>query len=248
MKICIMMCGLKRSYDVAQDSLHKNLINNFTAQGAQVDVFTHSDQSLNVKYLRGYIVNPHLIPESSQNHANRWKLTSAEQGKDVFTVQMMRLFECFNKLVCPYSIKHKRSYDFIICIRPDYYYFENCLKPISKWSRIALSVRMRGYPTDLPLKYHTGILEPGKSIVDDQFFIIPAGLAYKALSGTYGPHRSLCDYPFAEGRLTRLWQSNNLQFNLLAFNGMIHNWWKDKDGQILKDRTRIANLNLINDN
>jgi hypothetical protein len=246
MKICIMMCGLKRSYDVTQASLHKNLIDCLTEQGAHVDIFTHSDQFLNVKYLRGYTVNPHLMPEGSPSHMNRWKVTKTKQGWDVFTVQMLRLFECFNKLVLPFSIKHKRNYDFIICIRPDYYYFENCLEPISKWSKDRLSVRIRGYPIDLPLKYHTGIVDKGESIVDDQFFIIPGKLAQLALAGVYGNHHVLCNSTLIEAKLTRLWESNNLKFNLLAFNGMIYNWKADKDGIVLKARTRMCNLNLIN--
>lgn len=204
MKLCILMCGLKRTYEEVKASLHNNLINVLLSQNAEIDSFVHSDKPIEIFNLRATITS---IPKNNEN----------------IPIQMSRFNECYTDIVLPYMNKHKIKYDFFICLRPDNFYFKNCLgKKISEWNTNKINIRMRIYPTNLNLIYQTGYLTKGVETVDDQFFIIPKIIANIAFSIKKGQYPILCENDWNEGKLTKLWNSNNLKFQIFPINSMIY--------------------------
>jgi hypothetical protein len=214
------MCGLKRNYEEIKSTLHDHLISDLQSQNAEIDSFVHCDKPIELLNLRGAITED---PEKYEN----------------ITIQIARFHECYHKLVLPYMNKHKIEYDFFVCTRPDNIYFEKCLKrTICEWDKNKINTRMRIYPTNLNLIYHTGWLNHGIETVDDQFFIIPKNIANLAFSVKYGKHPILCEVDWEEGKLTKLWNSYNLKFELLPINTMIYNWKYDC-GKIYDFRKKI---------
>jgi hypothetical protein len=221
MKICLLICGLKRTYEKVKSTLYDYLISDLQSQNAEIDSFVHSDKPIKSLNLRG------TITKKPKHHTQ-------------IPIQMIRFHECYYNLVLPYINKHNIKYDFFICVRPDNIYFENCLiKKICDWSTDKINTRMRMYPTDLNFKYHTGYLNKDIEIVDDQFFIIPETIANSAFSVKYGEHPILCKNNWNEGKLTKLWNSHNLKFQLLPINVMIYNWSFDKKKKLYKKRKQI---------
>lgn len=223
------MCGLIRNYEEVKSTLHKYLLSDLQSQNAEIDSFVHSDKHIEILNLRGKIIKAD-IPRIAN-----------------IPVSTLRFHECYYKLVLPYMKKHKIEYDFFLCIRPDQIYFKNCLKKnISEWSKDKINIRMRLYPTQLNLIYHTGFLTKGIESVDDQFFIISKNIADLAFSIKFGNHPILCKTSCCpEGQLTKLWNSNNLKFELLPVNVMIHNWRFDKHKMVYTKRKEIEKYGEI---
>ena len=221
-KICILMCGQKRKFDQVKKTFQENLINYLLNQNVEIDTFSHSDEPLELFNLKGKICKklPHL--------------------KKNLPILFLRFVECYQYLVKPYMQKNNIKYDFFICTRPDLIYFENCLEEISMWDKNKINTRMRFYPTFLNLHHQTGYLDKGPEIVDDKFFIIHNNLMEKAFCLKYGnyPIKSKNNWidNWNESRITKLWNSNNINFKLLYLNAMIYNWRYDKNKNIYNKR------------
>ena len=217
------MCGLKRNYEEVKLSLHENLINILLNDGIEIHSFVHSDKSIEIFNLKGII-------------------TSAPKKYPNIPYQICRFNECYHNLVLPFMDKNNIQYDFFICTRPDNFYFQYCLlKKIYDWDINKINIRMRRYPKKLDLIYHTGHIDIGNEVVDDQFFIIPkkiANIAFSIKRGNFPiiPHNC---HAWGEGQLTDLWNSNNLKFKLFPINVIIHNWRHDKSKKIYNDRKKL---------
>lgn len=221
MRLCILLCGLKRTYEQVKISLQENLINVLLQQSELLDVFVHSDEAIKVVNLRGQITKLPLVYESIPPSFSRFN-------------------ECYYKLILPYMLRNNLEYDYYICTRPDNFYFKHCLKlQINEWDKNKVSVRMRYYPKKLNLFRHTGYLSKGIETVDDQFYIIPKKIADSAFSLITGTYPILSKIPWNEGDLTRLWNSNNIQFTTFPINVIIHNWSHDRDKRIYNQRLLI---------
>ena len=70
-------------------------------------------------------------------------------------------------------------------------------------------------------------------------FIIPKKIANIAFSIKYGNFPILVKGSLNEHKLTKLWNSNNLKFNLFPINVMIHNWRFDENKKIYRKRKKI---------
>lgn len=221
MKICILMCGLKRTYDDVKLTFHDNFINVLLVKGVEIDTFVHSDAEIDLYNLKGSIIS------SPEEHPN-------------IPIQFSRFHECYFKSVVPYMTTTGTKYDFFVCVRPDNYYFKNCIvKNIDEWDTHRINVRMRIYPTPLDFIYQTGYIERGVETIDDQFYIIPNEIANTAFLIEKGEHPILCKCDWNEGMLTKLWNSHNIQFTLFPINTMIYNWQHDPHKRIYNTRKRI---------
>lgn len=230
MKICLLICGLKRCYEEVKLSLHENIINVLLNDGHEIDSFVHSDQDIQDIYnLKGIIISNSEIP--------------IKKNLDItIPYQICRFNECYYNLVLPFMNENNITYEFFIVTRPDNFYFKNCLmKKINEWDINKINIRMRFYPKKMNLEYHTGYLSKrkGDEVVDDQFFIIPKKIANIAFSIKYGNFPILVKGSFNEHKLTKLWNSNNLKFNLFPINVMIHNWRFDENKKIYRKRKII---------
>ena len=116
MKICLLMCGLKRSYEEVNLSLHENFINILLNDGNEVHSFVHSDQPIqNIYNLKGTIIS---------NSLNKKNIS--EKNPNI-PYQMRRFNECYHNLIIPFMDENNIKYDFFICSRPDNLYFKNSI-------------------------------------------------------------------------------------------------------------------------
>lgn len=221
-KICILICGQKRGFDQVKKSFQENVINNLLKQNVEIDSFSHTDEPIELFNLKGKICKKK--PELYKN----------------FPILFLRFYECYNNLVKPYILKNNVKYDFFICTRPDLIYFENCLEEISMWDKNKINSRMRVYPNLLPLHYQTGYLDKGIETIDDTFFIIHNNLIEIAFTLDYGNYEIKSKNDWDEGKITKLWNSNNIKFKLLYLNAMTHNWRFDKDKKIYNKRLKYS--------
>ena len=225
MKLCILMCGLKRSFDEVKNTLYEHIFDKFLKQNATIDVFIHTDKKIEIKYLKGSII------KNIQRNAH---------VNGIPFPQFIRQCECYKNLIIPYMKKNNIEYDFYICIRPDYIYFKNCIEDINKWNKDKVNSRVRCYPTLLPFNYHTGFLNGPKNepeLYDDQFFIIPKKIVSKALS--INTSVKFKRVTWGELMLTKIFKSKNIEFHIIPLNAMLHNWKHDKKNIIYKKRCKL---------
>ena len=223
-KVCILICGLKRDFKKIKKNIKSNFLDQLDINNISYDIFVHSDKFIKISNLKGNII---------KNPKQYYNISIPRQ--------FSRFHECYYKLIKPYMNINKIEYDFFICTRPDNYYFKNCLIRIQEWDDNKLNVRMRNYPHSLDLIYHTGILgKKNYEIIDDQFFIVPKKIADLAFSIKKGGKPILCQKNgWNECKITRLWNSNKLEFKLLPINIMIYNWKYDKNKYFFNKRIDI---------
>ena len=89
MKICILLCGLKRTYDEIKYSLHNNLISILKNKDTEIDSFVHSDKPIEVFNLKGSIISE---PNKYEN----------------IPIQFSRFIECYQNLVLPFEKKYNK--------------------------------------------------------------------------------------------------------------------------------------------
>ena len=209
-RIAIMIIGEKKSFENIKNEIENNLILNLEHQNAIVDVFINTNLDISIN---------NLISINKFNNFD--KLTP------IINHQIYRSYICYEEIKV-YMKNNNINYDFFIKIRPDLRIFKNGIPPIISWDSNKINVRMRVYPEYLDKLCVPNYYAKGPATVDDQIFIVPKDIANKAFLIDKGNYQEISNCGWAEGKLTRLWESHNIKFKITPINAIINNWKYDK--------------------